>query len=156
MKQHQRASIAIDRPEDEETTTEIEIEVSSLGTIPLPASHVQRRFPRFPTPRLPGSLAQPADSVVLDLSRHGACLETLYRLEEGRRYGVQLGADDGAQAVIEVRWCRLARVFRDEAGVLRRIYRAGGPFVRVLGTGATGLLGSLQPDPGLERVGTGS
>jgi len=95
----------------------------------------QRHFQRFPVERIEGTLREPGDVRVLDLSQTGLAFETEIPVETGRQHLLELGyRNQKVRLEVRVRW---ARPERQKEG--RQVYRAGAEFLRVLEKEQTGL-----------------
>lgn len=106
----------------------------SADKVPSPQPQ-QRHFQRFPVERIEGTLRQPGDVRVVDMSQTGLALETEVPVESGRQHVLELAyRNQTVRLEVRVRW---ARPERQEEG--RQIYRAGAEFLRVLEKEDTGL-----------------
>lgn len=106
----------------------------------------KRHFERFPVEHIEGTLQQPGDVHVLDLSQTGLSFETSASVEAETRRELELSYRGQAVRVeIQIRWARPER--RDEG---RQIHRAGAEFVRVMQKEDTGLWDFILAEGGTE------
>lgn len=95
-----------------------------------------RHFERFPVEHIEGTLREPGDVHVLDLSQTGMAFSTPVALELGDRRKLELAyRGQGVRLEVTVRWARSE--WSEAHG--RAAHRVGAEFERVLEKADTGL-----------------